>query len=152
AVEEVALDERVDVPTEERRGRPGVQADPAIAGAKVVILPVRLWDRDRVGDEVIPAADRVEVIQAGEQDESSEAEGGVRPRYQEGSWCQSARDELLLLLRRHRSRGRNRRELRHTRGLPLVGLARLEPGWSVVRVRMGTDRGHQVLRTWQRRC
>src|SRR5262249_20614756 len=82
---EVRIDEGMHVPVKKRRGRPGLQADAADAGAEVGILSVRLWHGNSAGYELVLEIDRVEVVKADQADESPEPKRGSAAWDQEGA-------------------------------------------------------------------
>ena len=149
-VKKVGVDERVNIPAENRRGRPRVQADPAVAGADVVVLSGLLRDRDRVRDKVVPAADRVHVIKPGGPDESSEPERRIGSRNEKRPRRHAARDELVPFFGRGRGRGGDRRVFGNARGLAFVGVPGFVAVGSVVGVFVGADGREQIVR-WRQR-
>ncbi len=145
AVEKVGFDECVNIPIEKGGRRPGVQADPAITGGEVIVLPVLLRYRNGIGDEVVAASNWVEVVQAGQSNEPPEAERGVGSRYQVGARKQPTSDKLLTLLRCDRNGGGDRSELGDSRRLAFIAFPRLVPWRSIIGQRPRTDPWPVVL-------
>src|SRR5262249_827632 len=132
-VEKVRFDERVHVPVADVRRRPGVQTNPAVTGAHVVVLPQLLWDWNGVRDKVVSAPNRLEVAEPREPDESpkSERSAGAWDEVRAGEY--PPRHEFLPLRVSDLCRWCYLHELRHTRRLTLFALPCFKPRRGVVR-------------------